>query len=282
MDDSYEAGGPARGSVEDQKLGVRPMALRGSFLTAPSGMQSWDGPSGGTSARYPAMPTTGPSPVIRGVEYAPSQPASGPKAMAQFVAPNFNRAGPQEVRPTGNFSKFLTRLGALAPLRQEEEEEPEAVREETPPKTPDTPIKKVDPEGPKGRPEEPKGGEPYQPTLWEDYRDDPTNDAPQGQMSLFDVAVPNVVQKTRTDLEAKYGAPGSQRKGPMPQGMEFLTRGMEAAEASKNPFESLDPAVIEAAKNMEYPNRGTQSVTRPVPPPANRPPNSRNVKRGTK
>jgi hypothetical protein len=231
---------------------------------------------------YARMPTTGPSPVIRGVEYAPSQPASGPKAMAQFVKPNFNRAGPKEMVPTGNFSKFLTRLGALAPLRQEEEEEPEAVREETPPKTPDTPIKKVDPEGPKGRPEEPTSGEPYQPTLWEDYRDDPTNDAPQGQMSLFDIAVPNVTQKTRTDLEAKYGPPGSQRKGPMPQGMEFLTRGMEAAEASKNPFENLDPAVIEAARNLEYPDRGTQSVTRPVPPPANRPPNSRNVKRGTK
>ena len=76
---------------------------------------------------YARMPTTGPSPVIRGVEYAPSQPASGPKAMAQFVKPNFNRAGPKEVVPTGNFEKFLTRVGALAPLRQEEEEaEPEA------------------------------------------------------------------------------------------------------------------------------------------------------------
>jgi hypothetical protein len=89
---------------------------------------------------YARMPTTGPSPVIRGVEYAPSRPASGPKAMAQFVAPNFNRAGPQEVRPTGNFEKFLTRLGALAPLRQEEEEaEPEAEPEKTPDMPPERP-----------------------------------------------------------------------------------------------------------------------------------------------
>jgi hypothetical protein len=248
----------------------------GSFLNLA------ESPRAGATGGYVRMPGVGPAPVIRDVEFGKSMAPSGPTAMASGVAPNFYGPGPREQVPTGRTARSMTTLAGLIPLLKRDKQEPEAEPEKTPDMPPDTPTTSVGPEKPKGRPEEPKGGEPYQPTLWEDYRDDPTNDAPQGQMSLFDVAVPNVVQKTRTDLEAKYGAPGSQRKGPMPQGMEFLTRGMEAAEASKNPFENLDPAVIEAAKNMEYPNRGTQSVTRPVPPPANRPPNSRNVKRGTK
>lgn len=123
--DSYQSGGPGRGSVDDAVLGIRPLTLRGSFITAPSGMTSWEGPTGGTSASITTGPTTGPSPIIRSVEYAPSQPASGPKAMAQFVAPNFNRAGPKEVVPTGATERALTRLSALAPFARPAEEEPE-------------------------------------------------------------------------------------------------------------------------------------------------------------
>ena len=107
----YEAGGVGVGGLTASARYNR-QQVGSSFLSAPSGTNTWSGRSGaGGGGGYVSMPSVGPTPVSRDIERAKKQGPSGPEAFVTGSAGNF---GQQNIAPFD--PQWNTTRAAAVPL----------------------------------------------------------------------------------------------------------------------------------------------------------------------